>query len=96
MVKHIDTSFAFARKLELVHRMEDLILVTGRDLTRSWTNIAFLGGWADAQASFGVNLKVEGPNTSINFQFSPEHARGAVLRNGPEGTVRRLRQSTTS
>ena len=86
MAKHIDTWFAFARNLGLVHQMEEIILVTGCDLTRSWTNVAFLGGEADAQVSFGV--KVEGPNTRIDFQFSPEHARGAVLRHGPEGTVR--------
>ena len=85
MVKHIDSWFAFARNLGLIHQMEEIILVTGCDLTRSWTNVAFLRG-ADAQVSFGV--KVEGRNTSINFQFSPEHARGAVLHHGPEGTVR--------
>jgi hypothetical protein len=66
--------------------MEEIILVTGCDRTRSWTNVAFLGGQADAQVSFGV--KVEGHDTSINFQFSPENARGAVLCHGPEGTVR--------
>jgi hypothetical protein len=65
--------------------MEEIILVTGCDLTRSWINVAFLEG-ADSQVSFGV--KVEGSNTSVNFQFSPEHARGAMLHHGPEGTVR--------
>ena len=64
--------------------MEEIIMVTGCDLARSWTNVAFLGG-ADAQVSFGV--RVEGPNISINFQFSPEQARGAILQHGPEGTV---------
>ena len=63
--------------------MEEIILVTGCDLTRSWTNVAFLGGQVDAQVSFGIRAE----NTSINFQFSPENARGAVLCNGPEGTV---------
>ena len=86
MVKHIDSWFAFARNLGLVHQMEEIILVTGCDLTRSWANVAFLRGADDAHVSFGV--KVEGPNTSINFQFSPEHASGAVLHYGPEGTVR--------
>ena len=66
--------------------MEEIILVTGCDLTRSWTNVAFLGGQVDAQVSFGV--KVEGTDNSINFQFSPESAWGAVLCHGPEGTVR--------
>jgi hypothetical protein len=85
MLRHIDTWFTFARNLELVHRMEEIILVTGRDLTRSWANVAFLGE-ADAQVSFGV--KVEGANTSVNFQLSPENARGAMLHHGPEGMVR--------
>ena len=88
MLKHIDTWFAFARNLGLVHQMEDIILVTGCDLTRFWTNIAFLGRRADEQASFGVKVKVDGPNTGVNFQYSPEHARGAVLRHGDEGPVR--------
>ena len=87
IVKHIDNWFAFAQRLELgIEHMEEIILVTGCDRTRSWTNVAFLENQVDAQVSFGV--RVEGPNTSINFQFSPENARGAVLRNGPEGTVR--------
>ena len=91
IVKHIDNWFAFARRLELgIQQMEEIILVTGCDRTRSWTNIAFLENEVDAQVSFGV--RVEGPtstsNTGINFQFLPENARGAVLRHGPEGTVR--------
>jgi hypothetical protein len=86
MVDHIDTWFAFARNLGLVHQMEEIILVTGCDLTRSWTNVAFLGGEADAQVSFGS--KVKSSNTRIDFQSSPEHAHGAVLHHGPEGTVR--------
>ena len=87
MVKHIDTWFAFARKLGMVHQMEEIILVTGCDLARSWTNVAFLGGRADAQVSFGVEAKGPSNNPSINFQFSPGRVRGAVLRCGPEGTV---------
>jgi hypothetical protein len=95
-VKHIGTWFAFARKLGLgIEEMEDITLVTGCDRTRSWTNVTFLGGQADAQVSFGV--KVEGPGPSINFQLSPELVRGAVISQGPEGTVRfvcSLKQST--
>ena len=89
MVRHIDSWLAFAKKLGLgIEQMEEIILVTGCDRTRSWTNIAFLGGQIDAQVSFGVN--VEGPDTtgSINFQLSPEFVRGAVISQGPEGTVR--------
>ena len=66
--------------------MEEIILVTGCDLTRSRTNVAFLGGQADARVSFGV--RVERPDNNINFQFSPENARGAVLcQCGPQGMV---------
>ena len=86
ILKHIDSWFAFARNLGLgIQQMEDIVLVTGCDLARSWTNVAFLGGQVDSQVSFGV--KVEGPDTSINFHFSPENARGAVFCYGPEGTV---------
>ena len=94
-MKHIDSCFVFAQTLGLgIEEMEEIILVTGCDRTKSWTNVAFLGNQVDAQVSFGA--KVEGPDTSINFQFSPENARGAVLRHGPEGTVRLLRGSKHS
>ena len=87
MVKHIDTWFAFARNLGLIHRMEEIVLVTGCDITRSWTNIAFLKG-TDSHASFGVEVKGSTSNPSINFQISPERAQGAVLHHGPVGEVR--------
>jgi hypothetical protein len=88
-VGHIDTWFTFARNLGLVQQMEDIILVTGCDVTRSWTNIAFLGGCTNAQVSFGVQVDSPvGPDSSINFQFLPERGRGAVLHSGPEGPVR--------
>ena len=87
MVKHIDRWFAFARHLELgIKQMEEIILVTGCDRTRSWTNVAFLGSQADSQASFGVHVHgVEG--SGIDWQFSPEQIRGAVLNQGPCGKV---------
>ena len=91
-MKHIDSWFAFARKLGLgIEQMEEIILVTGCDRTRSWTNVVFLGNQVDvqpAQVSFGVQVEGPASDASINFQFSPENARGAVLRHGPEGTVR--------
>ena len=66
--------------------MEEIILVTGCDRTKSWANIAFFGNQADSQVSFGV--RVESPDHSITFQRSPENAQGAVLHHGPEGEVR--------
>ena len=84
MVRHIGSWLTFARNLGLgIEEMEEIILVTGCDLTRSWTNIVFLGGH-DAQVSFGV--KVEGPD--INYQLLPELVRGAMIDQGPEGPVR--------
>ena len=88
IVKQIDRWFAFARDLGLgIERMEELILVTGCDHTRSWTNIAFFGSQNNAQASFGVKI-IHGPPISISWQPSPERVRGAVLHRGPSGTVR--------
>ncbi|KAH9048690.1 hypothetical protein EDB84DRAFT_1456023 [Lactarius hengduanensis] len=76
MIKHIDTWFA------------DIILVTGTHRTRSYTNVAFPGGWEDAQASFRANLKVDHPDgITINWQLSHEHIRGAHLNPGPDGKV---------
>jgi len=87
IVKNIDSWFAFAQTLGLgIERMEEIILVTGRDLAKSWANIAFLGNQDDSRVSFGV--RVESPGPSITFQFSPENAQGAVLHHGPEGEVR--------
>jgi len=83
MIKHIERWFAFARGRG-VEKMEELIFVTGRDRTRSWTNVAFLGNHADAKVSFGVKVD----ETRIKFQFQRGHALGAVLNQGPEGTVR--------
>ena len=86
-MKHIDNWFIFAHKLGLGIEMEDIVLVTGCDLAMSWANIAFLGTQNDSQVSFGVRVGSPDPSTSI--QFSDWNARGAVLRHGPEGKVRR-------
>jgi hypothetical protein len=52
MIAHIDLWFAWIRQKGLkADRMEDIILVTGTDVTRSWANVAFLGGQADARVS---------------------------------------------
>jgi hypothetical protein len=87
IVKHIDRWFAFARGLGLIKQMEELILVTGCDHTRSWTNVAFFGNEHNAHATFGVKVD-HGPAISIKWQTSPEHVQGAVLHRGPDGTVR--------
>lgn len=89
IVKNIDHCLAFAQGLGLgIERMEEIILVTGCDRTRSWTNVAFFGGQHDAQASFGVKVVQEPPVLNIYWQPSPEPVRGGVVHRGPGGTVR--------
>ena len=87
IVKHIDRWFAFAKELGLIDQMEEIILVTGCDHTRSWTNVAFFGNEYNAHATFGVKVD-HGPAINIEWQSSPEHVQGAVLHRGPDGTVR--------
>ena len=87
MVTHIDRWFTFARHLELgIEQMEELVLVTGCDHARSWTNVTFLKNQLDAQASFGVEV-THGPEVRIDWQLSPERVLGAVLNQGPSGRV---------
>ena len=69
--------------------MEEIILVTGCDHTRSWSNVAFLGGQVDARVSFGAKV-LDPPDGSIGIQYSPGHVEGALLNQGPEGKVRCL------
>ena len=86
-MKHIDSWLAFAGKLGVViDQMEEIILVTGCHRAKSWANVAFLENQVDAQVTFG--MKVEGPDNNIEFQISRGNVHGAVLRLGPEGTVR--------
>ncbi len=84
MIKHIDLWFAWSRHKGLeIDRMEDIVLVTGTDRTKSWANVAFLGGQADARVSFGVEVD----HSRINWQFSPERKTGAAWNWGPSGEV---------
>ena len=84
MIEHIDLWFAWIRQKGLkIDRMEDIILVTGTDRTRSWANVAFLGGQADARVSFGVEVV----QSRINWQFSPERKIGAVWNWRPNEEV---------
>ncbi|KAH9054886.1 hypothetical protein EDB87DRAFT_1406740 [Lactarius vividus] len=82
MIEHIDVWFAWSQRQGLeIAQMEDIVLVTGADRTQSWANIAFLGGQADARASFGVEVD----HSRINWQFSPERKMGAMWNWGPSG-----------
>ncbi|KAI9435119.1 hypothetical protein H4582DRAFT_704429 [Lactarius indigo] len=86
IIKHIDSWFAFTRRLGLgVDKMGDIILVTGRHRTRSWTNVAFYESRTTAQASFGVQITNDNVSASINWQVSREHTQGAMMSQGPSG-----------
>ncbi|KAF8264370.1 hypothetical protein EI94DRAFT_1703308 [Lactarius quietus] len=87
MIKHIDQWFAWTQGLGLeINKMEDIVLLTGTDRTKSWANVAFLGGQADARVSFGVEATHTETHTKINWQFSPERKTGAtVWHRGPSG-----------
>ena len=83
MIKHIDTWFAFARDLGLgVNRMEDVILVTGRHLTKSWVNVAFTQRRPDAGVSFDVQV-----SNRSHVSLKQECVRGGDLKLGPTGSV---------
>lgn len=87
MVKNIDSWFTFARGLGLgIEQMEEIVLVTGLHLTRSWANVVFWEGHANGQASLGVNVS-HGPNVNINWQCLPGSVQGGVRSWGPEGWV---------
>jgi hypothetical protein len=83
MIKHIDTWFAFARALGLgINRMEDIILVTGRHLTKSWVNVAFTQRRPDAGVSFDVQV-----SGHSHVSLEQEYVRGGDLKLGPTGRV---------
>ena len=87
MVSHIDSWFAFARGLGLgIEHMEEIVLVTGLHLTRSWANVTFLEGHANGQATLGVKVN-NGQDVDITWHCSPGSVRGGMRNWGPEGKV---------
>ena len=88
MIKHIDGWFAWSRHVGLdINRMEDIILITGTHRTRSFTNVAFLGGQGHAEVSFGAEVTDVLGHTTIDWQILHEQNRGAMLNRGPIGEV---------
>lgn len=89
MIDHIDRWFAWARNLGVgINQMEDIVLVTGAHLTRSWTNVAFLDSQTDARLAARVSFEVQvAADTTINWHVSPGRIIGALLNRGPNGKV---------
>ncbi|KAH9992240.1 hypothetical protein BJV74DRAFT_403429 [Russula compacta] len=85
MLKNIDSWFYFARGLGLgIEHMEEIVLVTGLHLTKSWATVAFFEGQSNAQASFGSRV-VPGADVRINWRCLPGSVRGGMRSWGPEG-----------
>ena len=65
-----------------VNRMEDIILVTGRHLARSWVNVVFSENRGGAQLSFVVQAS---GNSGVRLE--ERSATGGDLKLGPSGEV---------
>ncbi|KAH8991295.1 hypothetical protein EDB92DRAFT_690530 [Lactarius akahatsu] len=91
MVKHVNSWFSFAKTLDLgieSIRMEDIVLVTGRHRTRSWTNVAFIEsqGLVQRQVAFGVHVSGSLPShISVDWKSARELGQGVASNMGPSG-----------
>ena len=83
LVKNIDCCMKVAEDLGLgVNRMEDIILVTGRHLARSWVNVVFSESRGGAQLSFVFRMS---GNSGVHLEG--RSATGGDLKLGPSGEV---------
>jgi len=81
MITHIDAWFDFTRSLGLgVERMEDIILVTGRHLAKSWINVAFNQHRRDTGASFNAQV-----SSDSDIRLERQYVQGGELKLGPTG-----------
>ena len=83
IVSNIDECMRLAEDLGWgVNRMEDIILVTGRHLAKSWVNVTFSESRGGAQVSFGV--RVSGDSC---VHLEERNMTGGELKLGPSGEV---------
>jgi hypothetical protein len=83
IVKNIHDCMRFAEERGLgVNRMEDIILVTGRHLAKSWVRAVFSDSRGGAQASFVVKVS----DDSV-VRLEERSMSGAQLKFGPSGQV---------
>jgi hypothetical protein len=62
--------------------MEDIILVTGCHLAKSWISAAFSDSRGGSETSFGVRL-----SRNSGVHFDERHVNGRDLKLGPSGEV---------
>jgi len=83
LVKNIDGCMRVAEDLGLgVNRTEDLILVTGRHLARSWINVVFPECRGSAQVSFVARVSEDS-----GVHLEERSVTGGDLKLGPSGEV---------
>ena len=83
IVKNTDECFKVAKDLGYgVNRMEDIILVTGRRLARSWISVAFSEGLGRAGVSFRIEVFGE-----FGVRFKVEDVSRGDINPGPTGEV---------
>jgi hypothetical protein len=82
IVKNIDDCLEFANGQGYsVGRTEDIMLVTGRHLARSWVSVAFPAGHREARVSFRRISRRSG------VHFVKQDDIGGELKLGPSGEV---------
>ena len=83
LLRHIDACFQVALGLGGgVERMEDIVLVTGCHLAKSWVNVAFSENRGGTRVSFGVRTS---GNSGVHFDEWNVSGRG--MKFGPSGQV---------
>jgi hypothetical protein len=83
MIRHLDVWYAFAHQRGFGINREDLVLVTGCHLAKSWATIAFQE--RGDQVAFGVRVSGD---SDVTWQFTLEGANGVPYNVGPSDKVR--------
>ena len=83
MLRHIEEWFTFAQEHAGIARREDIVLVTGRDLAKSWANIVFQEG--DGDVTFEVRVTGD---SHIEWKFPLGGAGGVAHAVGPRGNLK--------
>ena len=83
MLKHLEEWFTFAQERVGIVRREDIVLVTGCDLAKSWANIVFQEGGEDVT----FEVRVTG-DSRIEWKFPFGSATGVPYAVGPSGNLK--------
>jgi len=83
ILENIDACFKVAEDLGYgVERLEDIMIVTGCHLAKSWVSVAFSDSRGGSEVSFGVRTS---RNSGVHFDERNVNGRGLKL--GPSGEV---------